>query len=84
MCGCRLSIATLDLKTRINPANYFAAMNNTLNRVFLSYSRADDEPFVERLYNDLTQTGFKVWRDRKSTLAHGGNSYQGGAGVWSL
>jgi hypothetical protein len=25
--------------------------------VFLSYARADDEPFVRRLYTDLTREG---------------------------
>jgi WD40 repeat protein len=35
-------------------------------RVFLSYARADDEPFVKRLYHDLKQQGFEVWWDRVS------------------
>ncbi|MBO9310572.1 MAG: toll/interleukin-1 receptor domain-containing protein, partial [Chloroflexi bacterium] len=33
--------------------------------LFLSYARADDEPFVKRLYNDLTAQGFRVWFDRE-------------------
>jgi hypothetical protein len=33
--------------------------------LFLSYARGDDEPFVRRLYHDLTAEGFKVWRDRE-------------------
>lgn len=34
--------------------------------VFLSYGRADDEPFVKCLHDDLTTYGFEVWWDRKS------------------
>jgi tetratricopeptide (TPR) repeat protein len=33
--------------------------------IFLSYARADDEPFVRRLYDDLTAQGFRVWFDRE-------------------
>ncbi len=29
-----------------------------LTRIFLSYSRSDDEPFVKRLHDDLTQANF--------------------------
>ena len=39
--------------------------------VFLSYSRRDDEPFARRLYEDLTQSGFDVWWDRKSMPSRG-------------
>jgi len=35
-------------------------------RLFLSYARADDEPFVKQLYHDLTARGFTVWWDRVS------------------
>ena len=35
-------------------------------RLFLSYARADDEPFVKRLHDDLTDKGFTVWWDRVS------------------
>lgn len=35
-------------------------------KVFLSYSRADDEPFVRRLYEGLESAGFTVWFDRVS------------------
>ena len=35
-------------------------------RLFLSYARKDDEPFVKRLYEDLTARGFDVWWDRIS------------------
>lgn len=34
--------------------------------IFISYARADDEPFVKRLYQDLTAHGFEVWWDRVS------------------
>ncbi|MDD1745083.1 MAG: toll/interleukin-1 receptor domain-containing protein [Candidatus Methanoperedens sp.] len=34
--------------------------------IFLSYARGDDEPFVRRLYEDLTAHGFDVWWDRIS------------------
>ncbi|PJF34904.1 MAG: hypothetical protein CUN49_13270, partial [Candidatus Thermofonsia Clade 1 bacterium] len=33
-------------------------------KVFLSYARDDDEPFVRRLYDDLTERGFDIWYDR--------------------
>jgi WD40 repeat protein len=33
--------------------------------LFLSYARGDDEPFVQRLYRDLTARGYKVWWDRE-------------------
>lgn len=32
--------------------------------LFLSYARGDDEPFVWRLYEDLSRDGFTVWFDR--------------------
>lgn len=31
-----------------------------MTTIFLSYARGDDEPFVRRLYDDLTAHGFKV------------------------
>jgi hypothetical protein len=34
--------------------------------IFLSYARADDEPFVKKLYESLTVQGFRVWWDRVS------------------
>src|SRR5262249_47410235 len=37
-----------------------------MSTLFLSYARGDDEPFVERLYHDLTARGFDVWWDRQS------------------
>ena len=40
-------------------------------RVFLSYARADDEPFVKRLYEYLTAHGFAVWWDREKMSRRG-------------
>ena len=34
-------------------------------KLFLSYARADDEPFVKHLYERLVAEGFSVWWDRK-------------------
>jgi TIR domain len=39
-------------------------MGETKPKVFLSYARADDEAFVERLHGDLIQAGVEVWWDR--------------------
>jgi|GEM_PF-1039665 len=35
-------------------------------RLFISYARGDDEPFVHHLYSQLTGAGFSVWFDRVS------------------
>ena len=40
-------------------------------RVFLSYARSDDEPFVRRLHADLAKAGFTVWFDRESLISRG-------------
>ena len=40
-------------------------------RVFLSYARGDDEPFVKRLYADLVKAGFIVWFDREKMPSRG-------------
>lgn len=37
-----------------------------MTSVFLSYARGDDEPFLRRLYDDLTTHGLHVWFDRIS------------------
>jgi len=42
-----------------------------MSQVFLSYSRHDDEPFVEQLYQDLKNKGIKVWWDRKTMESRG-------------
>ena len=40
-------------------------------QVFLSYARADDEPFVERLRDALIALDVPVWWDRKSMESRG-------------
>jgi hypothetical protein len=37
-----------------------------MNRIFLSYARDDDEPFVKQLYAALVSDSFEVWWDRQS------------------
>lgn len=37
-----------------------------MSRCFLSYGRGDDEPFVERLRERLTQEEVECWWDRRS------------------
>src|SRR5262249_32263482 len=37
-----------------------------VNHSFISYARADDEPFVKQLHGDLTKRGIDVWWDRKA------------------
>jgi WD40 repeat protein len=46
-------------------------MSETNPYVFISYARADDEPFVERLYHDLEVRGIRVWWDRQSMSTRG-------------
>jgi len=36
------------------------------HNLFISYARDDDEPFAQRLYEDLVKAGFEVWWDRQS------------------
>ena len=40
-------------------------------RVFISYARADDEHFVERLHRDLEAAGIEVWWDRDTMASRG-------------
>lgn len=42
--------------------------------VFISYAREDDEPFAEKLYQDLTKNGFEVWWDR-ATMKNRGRTF---------
>jgi len=42
-----------------------------MREIFLSYARADDEPFVKQLYQDLTENGIDVWWDRKAMESRG-------------
>ena len=39
--------------------------------IFISYARDDDEPFVRRLYQDLTDLGHEVWWDRAAMESRG-------------
>lgn len=32
-----------------------------MGKIFISYARADDEPFVKQLYLDLAERGFDIW-----------------------
>ncbi|MFQ3537118.1 MAG: NB-ARC domain-containing protein, partial [Aggregatilineales bacterium] len=40
-------------------------------RLFISYARADDEPFVERLVACLRQLGYEPWYDRQNMTNDG-------------
>lgn len=42
-----------------------------LPSIFLSYARTDDEPFVKKLYESLTDHGLTVWFDRVSMPSRG-------------
>ncbi|MGD8959692.1 MAG: toll/interleukin-1 receptor domain-containing protein, partial [Desulfobacteraceae bacterium] len=39
--------------------------------IFISYARADDEPFAKRLWRDLEQHGVQVWWDREAMESRG-------------
>jgi len=39
--------------------------------VFISYARADDEPFVERLFQSLKALGYEPWYDRENMTNDG-------------
>ena len=39
--------------------------------VFISYAREDDEPFAEKLYQNLKRNGFEVWWDRATMINRG-------------
>ncbi len=41
------------------------------SRIFISYARSDDEPFVKQLYQDLIERGFDIWWDRKAMDSRG-------------
>jgi hypothetical protein len=42
-----------------------------MGKIFLSYARADDEPFVKQLYQDLKEKGIYVCWDRKAMESRG-------------
>jgi hypothetical protein len=41
------------------------------SQIFISYARADDEAFVERLHRDLETAGLVVWWDRDTMASRG-------------
>ena len=49
-------------------------MSEVRPKVFLSYARADDEAFVERLHRDLIRRRVEVWWDR-ATMANRGRTF---------
>jgi hypothetical protein len=53
-----------------------AALQTSLPTIFLSYARGDDEPFVRRLYTDLSARGFDVWFDRVCMPSRGVTFHQ--------
>lgn len=42
-----------------------------MSDIFISYARADDEAFVNKLYHDLQQAGLQVWWDREAMASRG-------------
>jgi WD40 repeat protein len=48
-----------------------AAAGQSETAIFISYARDDDEPFVERLRDDLVAHGHPVWWDRASMESRG-------------
>jgi WD40 repeat protein len=40
-------------------------------KLFISYAWKDDQPFVERLYNDLRRLGYDPWMDKKNMPSRG-------------
>ena len=41
------------------------------NRLFISYAWKDDQPFVERIYNDLLMLGYDAWMDKMNMPSRG-------------
>jgi|SRR6516164_5011125 len=58
-------------------ASPVAAVREGKPKVFLSYARADDEPFVGRLQADLIRAGVEVWWDRTAMESRGRTFLQG-------
>ncbi len=42
-----------------------------MGKIFISYARADYEPFVRQLYHDLMERGFDIWWDCKALDSRG-------------
>lgn len=47
-----------------------------LPSLFISYAREDDEPFVEKLYQDLNDKGFEIWWDKAAIKNRGRTFFQ--------
>lgn len=45
--------------------------HRTVSSIFISYARDDDEPFVEKLHQDLQRAGMAVWWDRAAMASRG-------------
>lgn len=63
-------LTRLDALTNVSGSDLVAVFGKSKPRIFLSYARADDEPFVERLYHVLKDK-FDVWWDRVSMPSRG-------------
>src|SRR5881396_70073 len=46
-------------------------MSPNKTTVFISYAWKDDQPFVERLFNDLQRLGYDPWMDKKNMSSRG-------------
>src|SRR5471032_360320 len=66
-CQGRSNLSPLPLNLR----RMEVSMHSLRPYVFLSYSRADDEPFVEHLRARLEDAGISVWWDRASMESRG-------------
>lgn len=42
-----------------------------MTKLFLSYARGDDQPFVYRVHDDLTRAGFDTWVDKDDLRSRG-------------
>jgi hypothetical protein len=64
-----------EVKKLINESSRAAPEKKTptekLPSLFISYAREDDEPFVEKLYQDLKEKGFEIWWDRAAMKNRG-------------
>jgi WD40 repeat protein len=69
----------LEFESVSAPLNYkkFIQLNpdskveKNMGQIFISYARDDDESFVKKLYQDLTENGIDVWWDRKALESRG-------------
>ena len=47
-----------------------------MSSIFISYTFADNEVFVKKLYVDLSKRGFQVWQDPKAMESRGQTFHQ--------